>query len=486
MTSPPAPQPPISNLQSPVSRTTSLSLKLIVAFLIISLVGTVLLALIVGRTTASEFGAYVFTQEREALAAQLADYYRATGSWTGVARAFRGAMGGGQGPPAGAGAGSGMGGRMAGRLHNNYALAGVDGEVLLAGVGYLAGEQASADDLASGEPIEVDGRVVGTLLSSRNTLPFTEAGERFLERINRMLIIAAAGATIAALLLGIVLARTLTRPLRELTGATHAVARGDLGRQVAVRSRDELGQLAAAFNRMSRDLAYAEERRRQMTADIAHDLRTPISIIQGHAEALRDGVLPATPDSFQLIHEEALRLNRLVEDLRTLSRAETGELSLVSRPVALLPWLQRLVTAQQPQAQNLNVTLSLEVDDDVSEASVTMDPDRMAQVLNNLLDNALRHTPEGGEVTVRARRARAELHLLVQDTGPGIAAADLPHVFERFYRGDRARGRHAGGSGLGLAIARSIVEAHGGRIWAESEPGKGATFAVALRYTHRG
>lgn len=454
----------------------SLTIKLVIAFLAVSLAGTILLAVVTGRMTASEFGSFIQDQEQEALAQLLADYYRRQGSWEGVSDLLQNTQTGGRfgmGPPAGAG-GPGAG---RGQGRNRVALLDASGRVIVPGMGYQSGELVPPNVVDGGAPIVVDGVNVGTVIQMRGVPVVTSAGAAFLERINALLLVAAIGATIIALLLGVLLARTLTRPLRELTTATQAVARGDLGRTVKVPSKDELGDLASAFNRMSQDLAQSQERRRQMTADIAHDLRTPISIIQGHAEALQDGVLPATEETFSLIHDEALRLNRMVEDLRTLSRAEAGELSLLRRPVQIEPWLQNLVEAQKPRASQRHITLVSSIDGD---GMVSVDPDRMAQALNNLVDNALRHTPEHGTVTVGARRAGPTMHLFVQDSGPGIDPQDLPHIFERFYRGDKSRKRHEGGSGLGLAIARSIVEMHGGQILAENAADTGAIFTVAL------
>ena len=460
----------------------SLTIKLIIAFLVVSLVGTLLLALVMGRTTTSEFGSFIVAQEQEELARVMSDYYRQQGSWEGVTALLQGSQLG-MGPPVGMGPPAGAGGQGRGQGRNRITLVDASGTAIIAGTGYEVGEQVPASVIQRGAPIEVDGEVVGTVIQMRGAPVVTAAGTAFLERINLLLIIAAAGATIVALLLGIFLARTLTRPLRELTAATHAVADGELGRNVTVHSHDELGELATAFNQMSTDLAQAQARRRQMTADIAHDLRTPVSIIQGHAEALRDGVLPATEETFILIHDEALRLNRMVEDLRVLSRAEAGELSLSRRSVSVQPWLQKLVEAHRPRAMQRGIALELEVQ---STETVAMDADRMVQVLNNLIDNALRHTPHGGTVTVGARRHGAMMHLFVQDTGPGVAPGELPHLFERFYRGDKSRRRHEGGSGLGLAIAQSIVELHGGKIWAESTRGKGSTFTVALQIEPQG
>ena len=454
----------------------SLTAKLILAFLLVSLVGTVLLALIAGRTTASEFRSFVFDQEQEALVDLLAAYYERTGTWSGVETVL---------PTGTAATGMRRGGAMAGpgpRGHgpngSGFALADASRRVILGGMGYRPGSSVPPAILAGGQAIEVNGHVVGTLLQARDMATAPPAAVAFLRRVNGALGVAAVGATAAALLVGVLLAHTLGRPLRELTAATRAIAQGKLGHTVPVHSQDELGTLATAFNQMSQDLAYARERRRRLTADIAHDLRTPIAIIQGHAEALRDGVLPATPDTFSLIHDEAQRLNRLVEDLRTLAQADTGELSLVPRPVQIDAWLQHIAAAHRPRARQQDVTLQLEIAPGLPQ--LTIDPGRMAQVVGNLLDNALRHAPAGSQVTLAADREGANVYLRVCDAGPGIAPEDLPHVFERFYRGDKSRRRHEGGSGLGLAIARSIVTQHGGRIWAESEPGHGATFIVAL------
>jgi two-component system, OmpR family, sensor histidine kinase BaeS len=447
----------------------SLTLKLTVAFLAVSLTGTLVLALWTGHTTSNAFSSFVREQRQSELIASLASYYRQQGGWDGV-EVLLGATVAGETSGLGTGPGRGLGAGLA--------LADASGEVIVQGAGHPRGSQLPPSTLAESAAIVVDGEIVGILLGRRGPAGEDDAAGPFLRQINEALLLAAATATTAALLLAVLLARTLTRPLRELTGASRALARGDLGRQVAVSSGDELGELALAFNQMSDELAGAAERRRRLTADIAHDLRTPLAIIQGHAEGLRDGVLPANVDTFSLIHEEAQRLGRLVEDLRTLSRAEAGELPLNKRAVEPGPLLARLAAAYAPQAQTRGILLTTEIAPDL--AAVPADADRLSQVLDNLAENALRHTPSGGTITLRAARHDGELWLQVVDNGSGIAAEDLPHIFERFYRGDRARGRHSGGSGLGLAIARSIVMAHGGRLWAESKDGQGAIFTVAL------
>jgi signal transduction histidine kinase len=456
----------------------SLALKLILAFLAVSLTGTILVALFAGQATASEFGHFMFAQNQAAIVAQLADYYRTHGGWTGVEDALR------SGGPMGAGGPRGMG------QGGSVALADATGHVVVSGTGHRIGEQLSEAELAQGVPVEVEGQRVGTLIEGRGASGALNPAEvEFLDRVNRALVIAMLGATAVGLMLGALLARRLTRPLRELTSATRAVATGHLEQRVSVRSRDELGELAASFNQMSADLARARDQRRQMTADIAHDLRTPLSVILGHAEALRDGVMLPTPETLSLVHDEAVRLNRLVEDLRTLSLAEAGELKLVKRLVSPRALVERAAAAYGPRALQQSVSLRTDLAPDLPDIEV--DPDRMAQVLGNLLDNALRHTPGGGVISIQssvASRRSPEskqiadqwLLIAVKDTGPGIAPEDLPRVFDRFYRADKARQRDTGGSGLGLSIVRSIVESHGGRIWVESTPGHGAMFVIEL------
>jgi signal transduction histidine kinase len=283
---------------------------------------------------------------------------------------------------------------------------------------------------------------------------------------------------VIAVLLGIILARTLTQPVRDLTHAIQAMSRGELRQEVPVRSADELGTLTETFNQMSADLAHANELRRQQIADIAHDLRTPLTVITGYIEALRDGVLKPTPARFETMNTEAQHLKRLVDDLRTLSLADAGELPMQIERVAPRALLDRLAAAYAPQAAARQITLAVSA---ASEApDILVDPERMAQVLGNLVTNALRHTPSGGRIDLSAQSQGQAVILVVQDTGEGMPADVLPHVFDRFYRGDAARSQQDGESGLGLAIAKSIVEAHGGTITAASTPGHGTTFTITL------
>lgn len=284
-----------------------------------------------------------------------------------------------------------------------------------------------------------------------------------------------AAAAVLALVLGAILAGTISRPVRELTDATKALASGELGHQVPVRTKDEIGELAQSFNQMSADLARSNQLRRQMTADIAHDLRTPLSVILGYSEALADDKLPGTPETYEAMHRQAQHLNRLIEDLRTLSLADAGQISLVRRPIEPRGLLEHTALAYLPAAEAQGITFEVE---EVDAPLIVVDPDRILQVLGNLVSNALRHTPAGGYVVLSATTEAGQVRLRVRDSGPGIPEEDLPHIFERFYRGDKVR-QSDGASGLGLAIARSLVEAHGGRITAENVTG-GALFSVVL------
>jgi signal transduction histidine kinase len=230
---------------------------------------------------------------------------------------------------------------------------------------------------------------------------------------------------------------------------------------------------------MSAELSRSVNARKQMTADIAHELRTPLSLILGHAEAVHDGVLPPSKENFEIIREEAARLEHLVDDLRTLSLADAGELSISLQIVEPGQLLQEVASLYQYQAQKKNIALELEVASPLPALAV--DPGRMTQVITNILDNALRHTPEGGRIILSAKQAGEKVELAVQDSGPGLPPRERERIFERFYRADPSRQRGDGGSGLGLAIAKSIVQAHNGQLSAESEPGKGLKVIISLQ-----
>jgi two-component system sensor histidine kinase BaeS len=443
----------------------SLAFKLTIAFLLVGLIGAILMAFFLWRNTQRRFDQFVANRDQFSFTNILAQYYQTNGSWDGIQAVFdRGRF---QAP---------------GPNLRRAALVLVDSE---GQVVFFEGDDREIGHLLKyannrGVPIEVNGTVVGRLLFDpvpNRPLPGSPEAE-FLAGMTQAITFSALGATVIALLLGVLLAQTLARPIRELTAATRALSKGDLGQQVTVRSRDEMGELATAFNQMSADLAYASQLRRQMTADIAHELRTPLSLILGYTESLSDGKLPATQETFDIMYDEAQHLSRLIDDLRTLSLADAGELTLNRRPVDPQALLERAALAHVPEAQRQGISIQIAATSDLPEVEV--DPGRMAQVLGNLMSNALRYTPQEGEITLSAAADGNSVYLRVQDNGAGIAPEDLPYIFDRFYRGDKSRQRQSGESGLGLAIAKSLVEAQGGSVSVESVPGEGTTFTIAL------
>lgn len=305
-----------------------------------------------------------------------------------------------------------------------------------------------------------------------------EAQDDFFNCLRLSLILGGVGGAALALLSGVFIARKITEPLREIERAARAVACGDTSRRAHVKSKDEVGDLAASFNTMADSLAKQEHARQQFIADVAHELRTPLTVLQGEIEAMQDGLTQPHFDRLESLHEEAQLLNRLVDDLLTLSLADAGELKLQlsAEPAAVV--LERGVSAMAESAARANVTLKLEPDPDLPDVAV--DSQRISQVLINLLSNAIRHTPPSGEVVVSAELTQDHVRVHVRDSGSGILAEALPHVFDRFYRVDPSRSRSSGGSGLGLPIARQLVSAHGGDIWAENNEGPGATLTFTL------
>ena len=449
----------------------SISSKLIIAFLSIGIVSVLIIAVTAVFSTRAEFIRFLNDQTQTDIVTRLSNYHRTYGSWERVESVF---VYGNNAQQPGIGSGPHV-------RRPPFALANANGLILIPSGPYHRGDQLSEAVLSKGVPITEEGEVIGFFIPVRTSFQGQPREIEFIQRINRLLFYGALIGAIIALVLGVFLSRSLTRPIRELTRATHAVSEGDLSQQVPVRSNDELGELAQAFNKMSSELSRSINTRRQMTADIAHELRTPLSLILGHAEAVHDGVLPPSRENFEIIREEATRLEHLVNDLRTLSLADAGELSISPQTVEPQRLLQDLASTYQYQAQRKNI--SLEIDFAAPISNLEVDPGRMTQVLTNILDNALRHTPERGKIILSAREIDDQVQLAIQDSGPGLKKEDLDRIFNRFYRTDTSRqrdGAFPGGSGLGLAIARSIVQAHGGQIFAESEEGNGLKIIIAL------
>jgi len=294
------------------------------------------------------------------------------------------------------------------------------------------------------------------------------------------------GMVLAFPILAVVLAarsfRSIATPLADVMAAADALAEGDLSVRVPVRGRDSFAQLTRSFNRMAEELERADQQRRNLTADVAHELRTPLHIIQGNLEGILDGVYGSDEEHITAMLEETRSLARLVEDLQTLSLAEAGQLPLTLESVDVAELLADVRTSFSGQADVAGIDLQVELADPDAPLVINADAGRMSQVLGNLLANALRYTPAGGSITLRVEPFEEGVRIIVRDTGAGIPAEDLPFVFDRFWRGDRSRSHTGGaGSGLGLAIARQLVHAHGGHISVQSELGQGTTFTIELR-----
>ena len=448
----------------------SISTKLILAFLSIGIVSMAIIFTTARSNTRAEFIRFLTDQTDTDTLTELSDYHLAHGSWTGVDNAFdqkphQYGPGPGNGPPS-----------------QRFILTDEKGFVLTDGSGYNTGDRLLINQYSTGTPIRENETVVGYYIPIRRPYEGLPRELEFIERVNRTLLYGAIIGAVIALVLGIVLSRTLTRPIRELTRATHAVSQGDLLQQVTVHSNDELGELAQAFNTMSAELSRSVNTRKQMTADIAHELRTPLTLILGHAEAVHDGVLPPTRENFEIIREEAVRLEHLVNDLRTLSLADAGELSMTPQTIEPERLVNEVAALYQVESQRKNIALILDIAPNLP--SIEVDPGRMTQVLTNILDNALRHTPDGGQIILSTKQTETDVEISVHDSGPGLPTEDLERIFERFYRTDSSRQRDGGfpgGSGLGLAIARSIVLAHGGQLMAESgNAGSGLKVTIRL------
>lgn len=302
----------------------------------------------------------------------------------------------------------------------------------------------------------------------------------FRSSFNEALMYAVIAAMIAALVLSFLFSRSVVAPVLAMSQATQRIADGRYDERVNVIGNDELAGLALRFNQMAEKLDQVESMRRRLIGDVSHELRTPLTAIRGSMEGLIDGVLPANEETYQQIHAEADRLNRLVDDLQELSRVETRAYQLDIRPLDVSSLIKTVTKRLTPHTESKRISLDVELAPDL--ARVLADEDRAVQVLINLTGNALQYTPESGRITLSAKRLNGEVQISVRDTGIGIPSEHLSRIFDRFYRVDKSRSRQSGGgSGIGLTIARALVEAQGGRIWAESRgEGQGSTFSFTL------
>lgn len=454
--------------------------KLVGAFFLVVALGIVSIYFVNNHNLIQQFSRFNserFNQRAEQIAPVLLYYYEQTGNWEDLLSQLAH-------PPPGVGAGRRL---LLTREQlflfeflrvEEIIIVDADGNVIFDFGQTLVGRKLPQAVVNQGFPLMDGDQTVGTLLSGVNLERFTPLAQQFLRALNRSTLIAGMVALAVSLLLITLLIRHLARPLNAVTRAAEQIAAGNLAQRVEVASQDELGQLARSFNAMSARLQQSERLRQQMMADVAHELRTPVSVIQGGMEALVDGVYAPDRQTFDSLLEETQRLSRLIDELRELSLLDAGELRLVRRDVDLSQLIAQLVKAFQPQAEAAGIALCHEP----AGASVHLsaDADRIAQVVRNLLSNALHYTPQGGRVDVRLAQRDGQAVCCVSDTGPGLSAEEQAHAFERFWRNDLSRARHSGGSGLGLSIAKRLVEAHGGALWVKSAPGQGSTFGFHL------
>jgi signal transduction histidine kinase len=441
----------------------SLRARLLFLMLTVLIAAGSLAAWLAGRAIAERFERYLISHQaaslerrqrlEELLPTLLATHYAQYEGWVGVDDLLD---------------------RFAGLAEERIILTDLQGQLLVD----TDDAQFSGEPLVEPAPILLDGQAVGYLQIPPSPLIKNSSSERaYIAQVNRSLLIAFSVSGLVAVILTLGLTHGILRRIKALTTAVNRMEQGDLSQRVQNGEQDEIGQLAHAFNSMADSLAHIEQLRRHMVSDVAHELRTPLSNIRGYLEAVQDGVVQPTTAVIDSLHDEAMLLHRLVNDLQELALAEAGQLKLARQPIAVDELVEKAVQIVQGHINGSHV-IHTEVTPGLPPIAV--DAERIGQVLRNLLNNAVEYTPPGGKITVAARRVQDKIQVNVYNEGEGIPSEHLPNIFERFYRVDGSRTRATGGSGLGLAIVKQLVEAHGGRVWAESTPGVSANLIFTL------
>ena len=437
----------------------SLRLRLVLATILVVVIAIGVTAFVATRRTEGEFQRYVELRsplDERRLGFILARYYEDNHGWDGIGTEVA---------------------RLGQIIGERVVLADATGKILADSDNKLVGKTVSARWPPPRAVIrESDQPIAAVYLNPQNAPPDPDTA--FIAAVNRSVLFGALVAGVAAVIISSFVAGRILRPVGHLTAAAEKMSHGDLSVRVPVESQDELGQLAVAFNSMAGNIEQQEQLRRNMVGDVAHELRTPLTNLRGYLEAVRDGLISPDDALVDNLYEETMLLTRLVSDLHELAQAEAGQLTLVRTPTPLPEVVEQAVEILRPQATAKDVQLAVDIPDGLPD--VDIDRERIGQVLRNLLNNALAHTPSGGQIGVSAARDNGSVQVSVCDTGEGIGPDDLPHVFDRFYRADRSRARQTGGYGLGLAIVKQLVLTHGGTITVESEPGEGSTFRFTL------
>lgn len=438
----------------------SLKGKMILSYLGVALLTVLVVSALIWLTSGRSLMNLVVEEQTASLKTAIQEYYTSNGSLQGFLDAYAQTWHKAPPPPKSDGPEQRNIRGVAGLVDNEY-------RALSPTLGYGVGETVPQDRIQQKIAVNINGQTIAWILPD-NTFQFKFSAEEelFLQRTILAIGLAAMAGVSAAVSMGFFLAGRLLKPIRMLTRASQALARGDLDQQVPVTSQDELGLLTTTFNQMSSDLNQADQQRKRMTADITHDLSTPLQIISGYIEMLEEGEVPLTPQRIEIIKTELGHLRRLVGDLSTLTQVEAGALDIQLQAVEPAALLKSVYHTFHPIAARQGVNLVLAVPEQAPR--IMVDEGRMGQVLKNLLENALRYTPKGGQIQLDVL-VDTQVHLRVKDSGKGIAAEDLPYVFDRFYRADKARGANSGKMGLGLAICQALVTAQGGSIQAESD-----------------
>ncbi len=437
----------------------SLRWKLLVGIIIVVTLAIGTLGWVVNRTTRTEFDRYISQDKAlkyQRLALTLSSYYEETGSWTGVQKLID---------------------KLKKTYNSEIVIANDKGAIITGTSESLPGE--GSKDL---------GLKIATLGEAENPAGFLYLKDRsrstieeiFLSSVNRAIILSVVISLITSISLILYYSKKTLAPIHRLTLAAEKIKEGELDQEVPVNTQDEVGKLVTAFNSMAEELRKQERLRKNMVSDVAHELRSPLTKSHGYLKALKEGTMEPDKDIIDSLYRNSELLKKLVDDLHDLARAEAGQLDLEKEPILIDDLIHATLESIQYRLEKSEVNIEVNFSEEVM---VNVDPKRVQQVLRNLIDNAITYSDEGGKIEIDRRVSQDQVQLKVIDNGEGIPEEDIPYVFDRFYRVDSSRSRETGGTGLGLTIAKEIVEAHGGKIEAESTKGEGTSITVHLPKT---